>query len=195
MNTSTSLLRFSRSLLLLAAVAFGFAACGDDDDPVPPPAGGGTPGAGGGFDNTPPQPPPGPPGGGATQTPAPGGSDSTSDTGSAPGSGDPDGPTLAALHAEVFQSNCMVCHGISALGGLDMRLDAGLRNRLLDPSLQVPALPLVDPGNPETSYLWHKVANTHEDVGGFGDPMPPTGLLGAADLDRIEAWIRAGAPQ
>jgi hypothetical protein len=52
-----------------------------------------------------------------------------------------------------------------------------------------PAIRVV-PGDPGTSVLYHKVANT----GAFGGGMPPGGGLSAADVERIGQWILQGAP-
>ena len=60
---------------------------------------------------------------------------------------------------------------------------------------QFPLFDLVEPGNPDGSYLFHKLAGTHTSVGGMGRPMP-------ADLDplpadiqaMVRAWILQGAP-
>ncbi|MFV8749072.1 hypothetical protein ACNOYE_00820 [Nannocystaceae bacterium ST9] len=46
---------------------------------------------------------------------------------------------------------------------------------------------------PEDSYLWHKLAGTHAQVGGTGGPMPLIGETCAVELQTIYAWILAGA--
>ena len=60
---------------------------------------------------------------------------------------------------------------------------------------QAPDLNLVEPGDVEGSYLWHKLADTHEAVGGEGECMPY--LLCASmtekELTTIESWIADGA--
>jgi len=70
----------------------------------------------------------------------------------------------------------------------------------------VPELNLIEPGDPEASYLWHKLCGTHLDVGGEGEAMPRafsfsegSGTvwnypLDRADLELIELWIEEGAP-
>ena len=65
------------------------------------------------------------------------------------------------------------------------------------PSSEAP-LPRVAPGDPERSYLIHKLRGTHLKAGGSGAPMPfnaDTGGNGLAKEERelIEAWVRAGA--
>ena len=61
-------------------------------------------------------------------------------------------------------------------------------------SMQLPSMPLVDPGNLNNSYLWHKVNGTQLEVGGMGEIMPFTVPLFAEELLIIERWIVAGAP-
>lgn len=64
------------------------------------------------------------------------------------------------------------------------------------------AVPYVTPGDPQTSYLWHKIAATHAldsslggcGCGGSGNPMPSgSGSISDADKDTIFAWIEQGA--
>ncbi len=58
-------------------------------------------------------------------------------------------------------------------------------------STQVPGTARVAAGDPENSYLWHKLNNTHLDIGGSGTVMPPAGALAQGDLDKVEAWINS----
>ncbi len=54
----------------------------------------------------------------------------------------------------------------------------------------------VTPGQPDNSYLVHKVQNTHLDVGGSGFQMPiGRSPLTQTEIDLIRAWISAGAKQ
>lgn len=51
---------------------------------------------------------------------------------------------------------------------------------------------LVEPGRPDESYLWHKLHNTHQEVGGSGQPMPYANWpLPDEDLAIIEEYILA----
>lgn len=173
----------TRFLPALLATALLLPACGSDDGDdggtgSPPPASS-EPSAGGSLD--------------APSDPEPESTPSSDPTGTGESSAEEE--TLATLHAGVFAAQCASCHGFLLEGDLDLTLDGTLRGRLLQDSIQLPGMPLVDPGDPANSYLWHKVANTHVDVGGSGDIMPPTGSLPTEALDRIEAWIAAGAPE
>lgn len=60
-------------------------------------------------------------------------------------------------------------------------------------STAVPGLARIEPGDPDASYLWHKIHDTHVEVGGSGTEMPPGQVLADADMDLIEHWIRGGA--
>jgi hypothetical protein len=54
----------------------------------------------------------------------------------------------------------------------------------------------VTPGDPENSYLLHKIRGTHLNAGGAEGRMPDGGpYLDEETLDAIEMWIAAGASQ
>ena len=55
------------------------------------------------------------------------------------------------------------------------------------PSIQQAAIMRVLPGNPDNSYLVHKLEANGVTV------MPPTGMLPAAEITAIRDWITAGA--
>ena len=101
-------------------------------------------------------------------------------------------------HAEVVQpiweGTCgATCHlGMSSFGGLSLEGD-GRDDLVKVESGQLPSMKLVKPGNLEKSYLWHKLQNTHVDVGGNGVAMPKVGSLTDDELDIIELWILSGA--
>ncbi|MCY1070685.1 hypothetical protein OV090_38445 [Nannocystis sp. RBIL2] len=64
-------------------------------------------------------------------------------------------------------------------------------------SLELASMQLIAPNDRDNSYLWHKINNTHVEVGGNGTamPPPPAAALSSADLEKIGAWIDAGAPE
>lgn len=176
-------------LLLLTALLLLPMGCGDDDSTPADstPAGTASLPAGSASGSA------SPPAGGTSETPV-----GTATSTGAPGntSGEPTtesegAPTLQVVHAQLFASTCVPCHGSE--GGLSLANDAGLRDRLFAASLQLPSMPQVTPGDPAESYLWHKIANTHRDVGGSGNVMPPFAPLSAAQLDLVQAWIEGGA--
>jgi len=100
-------------------------------------------------------------------------------------------PTLTQVVEKVFTPACGSCHVGTDLGGLSLIGDERLLQRLRAPALGMPSMPLITPGSPEASYLWHKVMNSHLDVGGVGSRMPPTEPLHTAELDLLRAWIVA----
>ena len=60
-------------------------------------------------------------------------------------------------------------------------------------SVQVATMMLVEPGDPDASYLWLKLE--HRAPEGKGMPRTPTGVkkLRAAELDLYRRWIEDGA--
>ena len=100
-------------------------------------------------------------------------------------------PTLASIQANVFTPICTQCHtGASAPQGL--RLEAGMSYGMLVnvASAEVPSLMRVEPGNPDDSYLVHKIEGTAT----VGGRMPLGGpYLSADTIAAIRQWITDGA--
>lgn len=95
----------------------------------------------------------------------------------------------------IFNAQCVFCHVTGAEnGGLNLgRRDA--HAALLSASTEAP-IPRVTPGDPEKSYLVHKLRGTQLQVGGSGVSMPmydPPKPFPAESLELIERWIREGA--
>ncbi|MEQ1504723.1 MAG: hypothetical protein ABMB14_20965 [Myxococcota bacterium] len=90
----------------------------------------------------------------------------------------------------MVEAACGRCHlGGFANGGL--ALDAG-PDALVDVPSRI-GMVYVAAGDPGSSYLSHKLAGTHLDVGGFGARMPIGLPLDDAELDLVDGWITAGA--
>ncbi len=106
------------------------------------------------------------------------------------------GVTWTSRISKILEFNCGGCHGGAApQGGLNLK-DGDVYTRLLEPSSQMPELKLIEPGDPEASYLWLKVLADEGTIMGQGMPLNPltgAGKLTAAELDDIETWIIAGA--
>lgn len=106
-----------------------------------------------------------------------------------------EGVTWERRVKKVLQANCGGCHGGSdADAGLDLNA-ADAYDKLLAASTQKPELKLIEPGNPEASYLWLKIIG---DDSITGRPMPIDPLNGdrslrEAELDDIRSWITNGA--
>lgn len=104
-------------------------------------------------------------------------------------------PTLARVHAEVFTPQCAACHVDRSVpsAGFSLRWDATLRERLLAPATQAPDMPRITPGDPERSYLWHKVSGTHRQLGGRGERCPVDAPpLDEATMNLLRTWIESG---
>ena len=105
-----------------------------------------------------------------------------------------EGVTWASRVSQIFDASCAGCHG-----GDNPDEDLNLHSQyedaydnLFEPSTQNPDMQLIEPGEPENSYIWLKLTG-HDDIegdqmpidGGTGEPIP----LGDAELGDIETWI------
>lgn len=114
------------------------------------------------------------------------------------------GTTLshAADIQPIWDAKCVdACHDPTGEWGFILDMSGDAYGVLVDqPASQLASMSYVTPGDPDASYLWHKIANTQASVGGSGLPMPKARMGMAADtmtqaeLDMIEEWIAGGAP-
>ncbi|MBL4849002.1 MAG: hypothetical protein JKY65_26050 [Planctomycetes bacterium] len=102
---------------------------------------------------------------------------------------------------EVFDLDCTRCHsGGGGSAGLSLDAERAYAAIVERKSSQASKMNLVAPGEPELSYLLHKMLGTQLDVGGHGARMPQMGSWGAngslsdAEVARVRRWIEAGAP-
>lgn len=134
------------------------------------------------------------------------GTDATSDgtdATSAPTTTDTTGGVAVDYAADIqpiWDANCTTgCHtaGGTAATWFLITPDVSYDSIVDKPSISFGSLTLITPGDRDASYLWHKINNTHFEAGGGGTamPPPPATALGSADLDKIGAWIDAGAPE
>lgn len=117
-----------------------------------------------------------------------------------PGGGDDDGPfqpTIEDIQAHVFGPICSRCHhGALAPQGLHLSdAQTSYANLVGVASQEEPQLERVLAGNPDDSYLIHKIEGTQES----GDQMPDgcPGSQPCLDEDTvavIRQWIADGAP-
>ena len=102
------------------------------------------------------------------------------------------GPTLSALQRYVFDPACTQCH-TGAAAPLGLVLDSGYAQQyLVDvPSIQIPALLRVQPGNPDSSYMVWKI----EGRSGIVGARMPLGMqpLSSEQISAIREWIANGA--
>ena len=106
-----------------------------------------------------------------------------------------DGVTWERRIKLILEFNCGGCHNeTSPQGGLTL-LGDGVYERLLGPSMQVPEIPFITPGEPENSYLYLKLIGDDRAVGLQMpyNPLTGEGSLGTAELADIETWIVNGA--
>jgi hypothetical protein len=104
-------------------------------------------------------------------------------------------PTLDSIQANVFSVTCAVpgCHG-GAGAQQGLRLDPGFSagNLINVASSQDPTLVRVIPGNPDGSFVIHKLEGNQT----VGFQMPAGGpYLPQSTIDVIRQWIQDGAPQ
>ena len=101
--------------------------------------------------------------------------------------------TLAEV-SQVFAVSCAIsgCHsGEQPAAGLSLEGDFATRIVGVD-SGQRPDFKLVDPGNPNKSYLLIKVRGDDEII---SQQMPPGAPLSAEQVEIIRAWIASGAKE
>jgi hypothetical protein len=108
--------------------------------------------------------------------------------------------SLSAIRDEVFIPTCTFssCHGQSGQAA-GLNLTAGdLHSQLLNHDVRDTAMPLVDPGDPDNSWLWHALATCEPETpeGDARSHMPRNApvLLDAEIVTKVRAWIQAGAP-
>jgi len=99
----------------------------------------------------------------------------------------------AAQIQPIWDARCSeACHlGSSANGGLS--LNDGFGATVGVPAIGIAGMDLITPGNPDQSYMWLKLNDTHMGAGGIGAIMPTSGMLASTELDLIKSWIDGGA--
>lgn len=113
-------------------------------------------------------------------------------------------PSFASIQREIFESSdasgrtaCVNCHtniGRNPAGGLNLLHDLAYAQLVGVSSGQKPGTPRVAPGNPDGSYLLHKLEGR---VGITGRRMPLNGppYLTDGQLLILRRWIETGAAQ
>jgi mono/diheme cytochrome c family protein len=92
----------------------------------------------------------------------------------------------------ILNSQCVMCHVAGAeLGGLSLYPDAWLS--LVGIASKESSLKLIEPGAPDKSYMYLKLTNAQDSVGGSGLQMPPTHRLDDTQIEAIRRWIEQGA--
>ena len=122
-----------------------------------------------------------------------GGDDSTVGPDESDGAGELTEATLAQV-SEVFAVSCAFsgCHS-SEEPAAGLSLEGDFAGRIVGvASEQRPDFKLVDPGNPDDSYLLMKVRGDDEII---SLKMPPGAPLSAEQVEIIRAWIASGAKE
>jgi len=106
--------------------------------------------------------------------------------------------SFSSLEAAIFVPRCAssACHGGSPpANGVPVSLDQGQgwREMVGVQAVEAPGIAVVEPGDPQASYLVHKLRGTGSQVGGTDTLMPPDGMLDEAEILAIEGWIANGA--
>jgi hypothetical protein len=113
-------------------------------------------------------------------------------------------PTFASIQSQVFESTdaagrsaCTRCHtnvGRNPSGGLNLAHDFAYDQLVNVPSRNKAGAVRVVPGDPENSYLIHKVEGR---PGIVGNQMPNGGppFLSAGQILILRRWIEIGAPR
>lgn len=108
--------------------------------------------------------------------------------------------SFSAQIQPIFTSSCALsgCHGSGNIQPPEkpMNLSAGqaYSNTVNVSSAQLGSMDRIEPGQPDRSYLVHKIQGTHLTVGGSGVRMPATGnFLSQSQIDLIRNWIAQGA--
>ena len=105
---------------------------------------------------------------------------------------------------EIYNTRCVFCHHapdfLEPSAGLVLVEDFSHEATVNVVSVQQPnGMLLIAPGNPDKSYLWHKINDTHLSKDGSGLGMPYGFLsseyepMPAEELQVIETWILEGA--
>ena len=98
--------------------------------------------------------------------------------------------TLPMVQTQIFTPICTLCHGgVVPDAGLNLQQGMSFANLVNVPSTQTNLLRVV-PGDPEASYLIHKLEGRASIV---GHRMPPPPFLSNAEIALVRGWILAGA--
>jgi hypothetical protein len=113
-------------------------------------------------------------------------------------------PTFASVQAEVFEKTdsagraaCTSCHtstGRNPLGGLNLNHDVAYDQLINVPARGKPGAIRVIPGDPENSYIIHKLEGA-PDIAGRRMPFSGPPFLTDGQLLIIKRWIAIGAPR
>lgn len=112
-------------------------------------------------------------------------------------------PTFASIQREILESTdssgrtgCTQCHtdqGRTPAAGLNLRHEVAYSQLVGAPSSQKAGAVRVVPGEPENSYLVHKLEG-RSDIVGLRMPRNTGPFLTAGQMQVLNRWIALGAP-
>jgi hypothetical protein len=125
------------------------------------------------------------------------GTDTASPTCGVPGAANVSARATAADVQPILARSCAVggCHlGVAAAGGLAIDIASpAWRDTLVGVPATETAMELVAPGDPDRSWVVHKIYSALCSCATCGGAMPLGGTLTDAERATIVAWIKAGA--
>jgi hypothetical protein len=104
-------------------------------------------------------------------------------------------PVSYSAHLEsLVVAHCLGCHEAKdPKARLVLESGQGYRQLIDRRSVQQPEMALVEPGEPETSYLWLKLQHTAAEGKGMPRTLTGSKMLRPAELELYRRWIVDGA--
>jgi len=94
----------------------------------------------------------------------------------------------------LLRQRCAVCHVTGQEPGLLSLIPAKSYDSIVGQDSVQSDLKRVEPGDPEQSYLYHKLVGSHLEAGGEGLQMPfASPPLNETQIDLVKRWIAEGA--
>ena len=113
-------------------------------------------------------------------------------------------PTFASVQKDIFETTdaagrvaCVNCHtntGRNPSGGMNLNHDVAYDQLVNVPSARKPGAIRVIPGDPENSYLVHKIEGL-SDIVGIRMPFSGPPYLTDGQILILKRWIADGAPR
>jgi hypothetical protein len=104
-------------------------------------------------------------------------------------------PVSYAAHLEpLVLAHCLGCHEVDdPKAKLVLEEGTGYGQLVRRRSVQQPEMALVEPGDPEASYLWLKLQHTAAEGKGMPRTLTGSKKLRPAELELYRRWITGGA--
>ena len=112
------------------------------------------------------------------------------------GAGEGETVSFQADLLPVLKARCAVCHMTGKEpGGMALTPDNAWPDLVSQDAFGAAGWQRVAPGDPDASYLMHKLWGSHRSVGGSGSRMPMhQPALPKSVQEQFASWILAGAP-